>query len=187
MFTPEIRQRILILCWIMSVAVFFFILTYGNLCDNNIVKYLEYKEELRTFYPFYCPEITSFDSQPNLDKNTVNVAIPVIATGGYVVFIPGLIKSARRYLLAEPPLNKLYNVTFMIFTDDKDYISEQLGNDTKNIIFYKKKNRGWPWDTLYKFSNYLDQAALLKVISILLLLLFILNSFIFVKLISLGV
>ena len=160
---PAMMQRLLLLCCISSVALLFLIFTYGNLCDNKIVKYLEYKEELRTFYPFHCPEITFLDSTANLDKKTVDVAIPVIATGGYVVFIPGLVKSARRYLLAEPPLNKLYNVTFMIFTDDKDYISEQLGNDTKNIIFFKKQNRGWPWDTLYKFSNYLSQASLFKV------------------------
>ena len=156
------------LVFIFTVTIFGFLITFitfGNFCESKLFKHLQIREEIRPFFPADCLDI-AFDetdkSSSNKNEAIINVAIPVTATGGHVAFVPDLIESAKQYLLSSVPLKKIYNVTFLIFTDNEAYITDHFGNDTRNIVFITQQSHGWRLDNLDRYSNYLENVELFK-------------------------
>lgn len=83
-------------------------------------------------------------SQPLVEaQGNQKMGLLVVATGGYVNFIPPLVDSAKKFFLAG------HDVTFFIFTDHP----ELLPHD-RCIVPIKHERRGWPYDSMMRSEIY---------------------------------
>lgn len=78
-----------------------------------------------------------------------NIGLMVAATGKYVLFVPPLMESARKYFCQG------HKVTFFVFTDG------QLP-ESSDCVRIEQKRLGWPYDTMMRFEMYAKQANILK-------------------------
>ena len=78
-----------------------------------------------------------------------NIALCIVATGKYDVFVGPLVASARQFFCTDQ------NVTFFVFTD---------GNieEGKDVVKVYQKRVGWPFDTLKRVHIYEAHAELFE-------------------------
>lgn len=69
------------------------------------------------------------------------VGLLIVATGKYIKFVPGLIKSAEKHFCPG------HQVTFFVFTDDLNF-------NHPNTFIMPHSRLGWPYDTLMRFHAY---------------------------------
>ncbi|MBY0110254.1 MAG: hypothetical protein K2X90_04035 [Candidatus Babeliaceae bacterium] len=84
-----------------------------------------------------------------LTMNASRVALCVMATGRYNIFAEQMIESARKYFCSE------HNVHYFVFTDG----ALTPAADVTKIF---QKRLGWPYDTLMRFSVYLQHKDLFE-------------------------
>lgn len=89
----------------------------------------------------------------NFSLLSYNVGLCITATNKYVKFIPDLITSARKFFLTK------HNVTFYIFTDKANAINLSKMDD---VVLIFSEHRAWPYSTLLRFKNYLDNFHLIS-------------------------
>ena len=82
----------------------------------------------------------------------MKVGLLVIATGKYNQFIPPLLKTAKEYFL------KNHQVTYYVFTDDK----EILAQPSENMVSLYKEHKPWPFPSLSRYEEFYKHKDILS-------------------------
>lgn len=83
-----------------------------------------------------------------------SVGLLIVATGKYIQWVQPLISSADRFFLPD------CQVTYFIFTDAQDYLSQERRFDSvREVKVLAHQRLGWPYDTMMRPKVYYSYAA----------------------------